>query len=169
MSTLSQLLLTQFGPNFKVSFLGASLTGVNCHSDFCPGNICFGDICPYQHWGSNIIWTTFCWTQTLGIQNYLDPKLSWAQNSSWIQYFLDQKLFWIQNLILAQILFDPKFLEPKFSLTQNFSGPKLFEHTIFGHKISLHPNFFQDFSWFNQNIPNKTIQFAWGLTQLKLI
>ena len=95
-----------------------------------------------------IFWTNilldlhFCDTKLFG------PKLSWAQNSSWIQYFLDQNLFWIQNFILTQILFDPKFLK------QIFFWPNTFwAHNIFGHKISLHPNFLNLSGWFFMNQP----------------
>ena len=48
-STLSQLLLTRFWPNFKVSFLGPSIAYVNnCHGDICPVKIQPGNISPYQ-------------------------------------------------------------------------------------------------------------------------
>ena len=45
-SGISQLLLTQFWPNFETRFLVPSWTDSNCHCDICPGNICPGDICP---------------------------------------------------------------------------------------------------------------------------
>ena len=48
MSTISQLLLTQFWWNFKCRFLGTFRKDSYCHVDICPGNICPGDICPYQ-------------------------------------------------------------------------------------------------------------------------
>merc|ERR1712115_479200 len=47
---ISQLLLTQFGPNFKHRVLGTSRTDSNCHHDIFPDNICPGDICPYQQY-----------------------------------------------------------------------------------------------------------------------
>ena len=40
-SGISQMLLTQFGPNFK----GKSLTDANRQGDICTGNICPGNIC----------------------------------------------------------------------------------------------------------------------------
>ena len=59
-SAIPQQLLTRFWSNFKVCFLGTSLTDVitrsvqtiqdNCHTDICPCNICPGDICPYQQY-----------------------------------------------------------------------------------------------------------------------
>ena len=69
MSVISQLLLTQFWPNFKDSFLGLSWTDSNCHSDICPGNICQGDICPYQEYLS-CYWPDFYQTLRVG---YWDP------------------------------------------------------------------------------------------------
>ena len=38
-SSIFQLLLTRFWPNFKGSFLGPFLTDANCHDNICPGNI----------------------------------------------------------------------------------------------------------------------------------
>ena len=55
---LSQLLLTQFGPNLKGRFLGQSLKDSNCYDDIFPGNIC-----PYQQCFS--CYETF-WNQFLG-------------------------------------------------------------------------------------------------------
>ena len=53
-SAISQLLLTQFWTKFSVSFLGPSLTDVNCHGDICPGHIWPGDICPYQQFRQHL-------------------------------------------------------------------------------------------------------------------
>ena len=50
---LSQLLLTQFWPNFKSMYLGTSRTEFSCHSDICLGNISPEDICPYQQYLSS--------------------------------------------------------------------------------------------------------------------
>ena len=49
-SAISQLLLAQFGSNFKQRVLGTYTTDYNYHHDMCPGNICPGDICPYQQY-----------------------------------------------------------------------------------------------------------------------
>ena len=50
MSAISQLLLIRFWWNFKGRFLGTSTTDHNCHADIWRGNICPGDICPYQEY-----------------------------------------------------------------------------------------------------------------------
>ena len=54
-----------------------------------------------------------------------------------------------------------------------FPDQNLFEHTIFSAQNFFTPEFFwtyqADFSRFNLNITNKTIQFYQVLTQLKLI
>ena len=44
----------------------------------------------------------------------MDPKLSWAQNSSWIYFVLTQNIF-----------------RPKLFLTKIFSDPTLYKHTFF--------------------------------------
>ena len=46
-SDISQLLVTLFEPDFKIRFLGPSLTDASCHGEICPGNICPDDICPF--------------------------------------------------------------------------------------------------------------------------
>ena len=57
-SEISQLLLTQFGWNFKDRVLGTSRTDSNCQGDICPSNICPGDICPYMEYFS-CYWPNF--------------------------------------------------------------------------------------------------------------
>ena len=42
-AAISQLLLAQFGSNFKQRVLGTYTTDYNCHTDICPV-----EICPYQ-------------------------------------------------------------------------------------------------------------------------
>ena len=182
-SAITQLLLNQLWQNFKYRFLGQSLLDAICQDDICPCTISPGDTCPYHQyltqfwpkflepmfWGSIIFWPTFCWIQIFGIQNYLDPKLSRAQNSSWIQYFLDQRLFWIQNSILTQIIFDKKFFGPTIFPAQNFLKTK-----FFGHKISLHPNFFGlirlILSWFNlYNKRNNIIFLGFDSIEINLV
>ena len=49
-STISQLLLVRFWPNFKGRFLGPIWTYSNFQNDICSGNICPCDICPYQEY-----------------------------------------------------------------------------------------------------------------------
>ena len=73
---ISQLLLTQFWPNFKSRFLGTYRTDSSYHHDICPGNICPGDICPYQQY-LRLYWPNF--DQTFGTQffeglNFCGPK-----------------------------------------------------------------------------------------------
>ena len=73
---ISQLLLTQFWPNFKSRFLGTYRTDFSCHHDICPGNISPGDICPYQQYLRSY-WPNF--DQTFGTQffgglNFCGPK-----------------------------------------------------------------------------------------------
>ena len=116
-----------------------------------------------KHFVTNILLDPNLWDTKL-----LRPKLSWTQSSSWIS-FLKQKLFLIQNFILTQILFYSKF-----SLTQNFSGPKLCEHTIFWLLNFFKSKFFwtyqADFSWFNLNITNKpTIFLGFASIEINLV
>ena len=72
---ISQLLLTQFWPNFKSRFLGTYRTDFSCQHDICPGNISPGDICPYQQY-LRFYWPNF--DQTLGT-NFLGPQFLWAK------------------------------------------------------------------------------------------
>ena len=69
-SAISQLLLTQFGPNLKVTFLGPSLTDVKYHGDICPCNICSRDICPYLQYLSCYL-TNFDQTSKVGFWGHL--------------------------------------------------------------------------------------------------
>ena len=52
-AAISQLLLTRFWSNLKHTVLGTSTTKSNCHGDICPGNIC-----PYQQYLS-CYWSSF--------------------------------------------------------------------------------------------------------------
>ena len=67
MSGISQLLLTRCWWNFKVSFQGKSRTDSNYQVFICPGNICPGDISPYQEYLS-CYWPNF--DETLITQNF---------------------------------------------------------------------------------------------------
>ena len=49
---------------------------INCHCDICPGNICLGDICPYQEYLSSY-WSNF--DQTLKVGS-LEPCLKDANS-----------------------------------------------------------------------------------------
>ena len=64
-SAISQLLLAQFGSNFKQRVLGTYTTDYKCHHNICPGNICPCDICPYQQYLS-CYWPNFDQTLSKG-------------------------------------------------------------------------------------------------------
>ena len=70
MSAISQLLLARFWPNYEDRSLGPPWTDFNCN-----GNICPGDICPYQEYLS-CYWPDF--DQTLK-SRFLGP--------SWTNFF----------------------------------------------------------------------------------
>ena len=70
MSSISQLLLTGFWPNFKNRFLEPSWTDFNCYGDICSGHICPGDICPYQEYLS-WYWPDFDQTLKVGSWDHL--------------------------------------------------------------------------------------------------
>ena len=61
-SAISQLLLTRYWWNFKGRLLGTSRTDSNCHGDICPGNIC-----PYQEY-LNCYWPDF--DETLKVDSW---------------------------------------------------------------------------------------------------
>ena len=142
-SGISQLLLTQFRPNFKCRLLKTSLTDVNCHGDICQGNICLGNNCPYpiltKVFGPNILWYIFLdqnlvWhfflPKSFFDPQFYGPKFFWTQNLS------DWKLVWTKILIdlhfLDQISFQPKKFWTQHSfgaiyyLTQNIFGPGIY-------------------------------------------
>ena len=144
-SGISQLLLTQFLPNFKGRLLGPFLTDANCHGDICPGNICPGDICPYQEYlscycfGPNkLFWPLNLWdlkfflTNTFFGQNFLDQKI-FENNFFLTQYILDQK-FVGNKIFPTQYFLDQKLLQPKIFRTKNLSTQRFLK--------SFDPNFF---------------------------
>ena len=76
-SVISQLLLTRFTPNFKGRFLGPFWTDLYCHCDICLGNICHGDICPYEEY-LICYWSDFDQTLKAGSWDHLlQIQLSW--------------------------------------------------------------------------------------------
>ena len=113
---ISKLLLTQFWPNFKVSFLGPSLADVKCHGEICSGIIWLGDICPYQQ-NLRCYWTNFD------------------------QTFPAQKIFWTQFFSRPKINLDPNFFKSKIILDQNFFAPNFIEPNIFSTKRFLNLKF----------------------------
>ena len=70
-SGISQLLQTQFWPNFKGRFLGLSWTDFKNCSNICPGNICPVNICPYQEYLS-CYWPDFDQTLKVGSWDYFE-------------------------------------------------------------------------------------------------
>ena len=130
-------------PQFKPNFLGVKI--FSDHHIVRPKLL-----------GSKTIWT----------QNYLGPKILLGSNIFW------PKLFWIQNYILTQFFFTQNFLDKNYFWPKNFRTQNVLNTQFFGHKISLHPIFFTyqaDSSWFYLILTNKTTQFSWVLTQLKLV
>ena len=57
-SVKSQLLLAQFGSNSKHRVLETYTPDCNCRHNSFPGNICPGDVCPYQQYLS-CYWPNF--------------------------------------------------------------------------------------------------------------
>ena len=78
--------------------------------------------------------------------------------------FFGPKLFWIPNFILKQILFNPKFLRPKF-----FEPKTFWTHNFLDTKFLYTHFFFLLIRLIFHDSTNKTNQFSWVLTQLKLI
>ena len=69
-SLVSQLLLTQFRPNFEGRFLGPFSRDSYCNSDICPSKICPGDICSFQKYLS-YYWFDFDQTLNVGSWDHL--------------------------------------------------------------------------------------------------
>ena len=126
---ISQLLLTQFWPNFKGWFLGLSLTDAHCHGAICSRNICPGDNCPYRH-NLSCYWPNF------------DQIFFWNKNLFGHKIFPHKKFFFTQIFLpkfffLNRILFGPLFLGP------NFFGFLLFvDQHLFWKKNFLWPKYF---------------------------
>ena len=64
-SSISQLLLTQFWPNFIGSVPGTICNRCQIQGEICPSNICPSDICPHQEYGS-CYWPNFDQTLMIG-------------------------------------------------------------------------------------------------------
>ena len=82
MSAISQLLLTRFWWNFKHRFLGTSRIDSNYQVDICTGNICPGNIFPYQEYLS-CYWPDFDGTLKVACWKHLEQiptiKLTFVQ------------------------------------------------------------------------------------------
>ena len=143
-SVISQLLLTRFEPNFKGRFLGPYWTDLYLLCDICQGNICHGDIRPYQEY-LICYWSDF--DQTLKVvswDNFLQMPIVMVtfiqatfvlatfihiRNISAVTEVILAKLFWADILgaiiFWANILFYPNFfaqncLDPNSFLDPNF-------------------------------------------------
>ena len=101
-SAKSHLLLTQFWPNFKVSFLAPTLTDVNCLGDICPSNIWPGNIWGHVYqmpfvggtFGPNI----FGGLNVFGPKTFLNwiifwPKFWWTKIFLHPKFFFDLRIF----------------------------------------------------------------------------
>ena len=91
-SGISQLLLVWFWPKFKSRFLELFLTFTNCQSDIFQGNICPGDICPYQEYLS-CYWPNF--DQTF-LAQFFESLNFLAQNFVSLKFF-EHNIFLDQN------------------------------------------------------------------------
>ena len=99
--------------------------------------------------GSKIIWT----------QNYLGPKILLGFNILWTKNYFGSKILFWHKFFFNQNFRDQNYFGPKYVWTHNFLDKKFFVPKYF-------LTYLADFSWFNLNI---TMQFSWGLTNLKLI
>ena len=120
-----QLLLIKCWPNFKCRFLQPSLIEANCHGDLCPGNIC-----PYQQYLS------YCWSnfdQTFWTQYDLcGPKFFWTKLLLTLNFFGPNIFFSDQKITLDSKMFSDRrfFFWPKFFSKPNFlDQPFLFWDT----------------------------------------
>ena len=188
-SGISQLLLTQFWPNFKGRFLGQSLIDANCYGDIYPGNICPGNICTYHQpsfFLFNHKFKSYCQTsvkvfrlkvdfvlplsqeeekQQQQQEIYLDPKLFWIQHIFWHKFFLTKIFFWQKICFGPKIFFWPKiFFGPQiFFWTQNFFWTQHFfsgQNFFFVLKIFGPKIFFRPKIFSNQNFFRPKIIFG---------
>ena len=119
-----------FDGTLKVGSWRTSRTDSNC--DICPGNICNGNISPYQQYLS-------CYWPEFDLTN--------GPNYFGVLIFVDQQFFWpnifCSRYFLEEIFFLPDCLDPKFFWLQPFFDQK-FWPTFFWTKIfwqnSFNPN-----------------------------
>ena len=139
LSAISQLLLIQFCPNFKVrlqvNFPGPSLTRHNCSGDICPCNICPRNKCLVflshffliDFWTQNILFQSFfrpifCVPKLFYTKNSVALKIVMDSISLWIQNFLEknhENLFWRNNILTPDAL-DQNFWTNFFFRISNF-------------------------------------------------
>ena len=111
---ISQLLVAQFGPNFKERFLGPFLTDANRHADIYPSNICPRNICPYKEYLS-WYWPDFDQTLKEGSWDHLS-QIPTVTVTFVHATFVLETLVHIRNIsaVTDQILtrfFSPNFLQ----------------------------------------------------------
>ena len=134
-SGISQLIRTQFWPNFEGRFLGPFFKHANC----------FGD--PKIVFGPNIILNRNFQDQIFFEPNFFWPNLFWDPN------FLFQNFSYLKNIFI-QKFFEPKFFGQKFlrlkiylwpqkNLDQQFFGTQ----SSFGPQIVFNPIFFTQIFW----------------------
>ena len=131
MSVISQLLLTQFWPNFKGRFLGLSWTDSNTVTFVHIWNISAA---------TDLILTKLFRPYILGAKIFLDHNF-------FHQIFLDHnfvwpKLFWFQHLLWPNNFRTKTCFEPKFFSDHNFLDSKYFGskfYTIIFLDLYSHP------------------------------
>ena len=130
---ISQLLVAQFGPNFKERFLGPFLTDANRHTDIYPSNICFRNICPYKEYLS-WYWPDFDQTLKEGSWDHLS-QIQTVTVTFVHATFVLETLVHIRNIsaVTDQIL--TRFFSPNFLQTLIFLDPKICGPTIFWTKF----------------------------------
>ena len=126
---ISQLLVAQFGPNFKERFLGPFLTDANRHTDIYPSNICPRNICPYKEYLS-WYWPDFDQTLKEGSWEHLSQIPTFTVTLVQATIVLGT-LVHIRNIsAVTDQIFSPNFLQPLI-----FLDPKICGHTIFWIQI----------------------------------
>ena len=126
-SGISQLLMTQFWPNFKGRILGPCLKDADCYGDICQGNICPGDICSYMQYLS-FYWSNF--DQFFLDHDFCGPKYSWTKllrtHIFLMQIFFSSPKMLGLTVFIPEILLDPKKKSNSIFFTPNFFRPKIF-------------------------------------------
>ena len=126
-STISQLLLVRFWPNFKGRFLGPIWTYSNFQNDICSGNICPCDIYPYQEYLS-CHKPDFDQTLKVGSWDHLEhiptvtkiPQQKFCQQKSSTRKKLQQQKNSGQKKFAKKKILKNKFCQTKFLPTKHF-------------------------------------------------
>ena len=125
-STISQLLLVRFWPNFKGRFLGPIWTYSNFHNHICSGNICPCDICPYQEYLSSHK-PDFDQTLKVGSWDHLEhiptvtqiPQQKFCWQNIQLEKNYNIKKFWTKKMCKKKFR-KKKFCQNIFLPTKNF-------------------------------------------------